>query len=168
MDRMLGEFLAFARGDSLEATVPVDPFSLAAGVAEDARRAGASVELLRVDENGGDAVPLRPLAVGRALQNLVGNAARHGTHVLLTVREGPRWLVFAVEDDGPGIPEADRARALQPFTRLDAARPSNPAGPGVGLGLTIALDVARSHGGTLELGESPGLGGLKATLRLPR
>ena len=123
---------------------------------------------MRVDENGGDAVPLRPLAVGRALQNLVGNAARHGSHVVLTVREAPRWLTFVVEDDGPGIPEAERARALQPFTRLDAARPSDPAGPGVGLGLTIALDVARSHGGTLELGESPGLGGLKATLRLPR
>jgi two-component system osmolarity sensor histidine kinase EnvZ len=165
---MLGEFLAFARGDSLEETVPVDPFALASGVAEDARRAGASVELVRVDENGGDTVPLRPLAVGRALQNLVANGARHGTHVLLTVRVGPRWLAFAVEDDGPGIPEAERARALQPFTRLDAARPSDPAGPGVGLGLTIALDVARSHGGTLELAESPGLGGLKATLRLPR
>ena len=168
MERMLGEFLAFARGDSLEETVPADPFALAAGVAENARRTGASVELVQVDENGGGLVPLRPLAVARALQNLVANAARHGSHVLLTVRSGSRWLAFVVEDDGPGIPEAERARALQPFTRLDAARPSDPAGPGVGLGLTIALDVARSHGGTLELGESPGLGGLKATLRLPR
>ena len=168
MERMLGEFLAFARGDSLEETVPADPFALAAGVAENARRTGASVELVQVDENGGGPVPLRRLAVARALQNLVANAARHGSHVLLTVRTGPRWLSFVVEDDGPGIPEAERARALQPFTRLDAARPSDPAGPGVGLGLTIALDVARSHGGTLELGESPGLGGLKATLRLPR
>ena len=168
MDRMLGEFLAFARGDSLEETLPVDPFALAAGVAEDARRTGAEVELARVEENGGGLVPLRPMAVTRALQNLVGNAARHGSHLVVTVRSGQRWLTFVVEDDGAGIPEADRARALQPFTRLDAARPSDPAGPGVGLGLSIALDVARSHGGTLELGESPGLGGLKATLRLPR
>ena len=72
-----------------------------------------------------------------------------------------------VEDDGPGIPEADRARALQPFTRLDAARTPD-AGASVGLGLSIALDVARSHGGSLELGDSPELGGLRATLRLPR
>jgi len=83
------------------------------------------------------------------------------------VRLGARALTCVVEDDGPGIPEADRARALQPFTRLDAARRSNPAG-NVGLGLSIALDVARSHGGSLELGESAELGGLKATLRIPR
>jgi two-component system osmolarity sensor histidine kinase EnvZ len=168
MDRMIGEFLAFARGDSLEETAATDPFALAARVADDARRAGAEVELVRIDEDGGGTMPLRPLSVARALQNLVGNASRHGRHVVLTVRVGQRWLAFVVEDDGPGIPEPARARALQPFTRLDAARPSNPAGAGVGLGLTIALDVARSHGGTLELGESPGLGGLKATLRLPR
>ena len=72
-----------------------------------------------------------------------------------------------VEDDGPGIPEADRARALQPFTRLEAARPQTSGGS-VGLGLSIAMDVARSHGGSLELGESGELGGLRATLRLPR
>ena len=76
-----------------------------------------------------------------------------------------KWLVYVVEDDGPGIPEADRARALQPFTRLDAARPQT-AGASVGLGLSIAMDVARSHGGSLELGESTELGGLRATLRL--
>lgn len=169
MERMLGAFLAFARGDGLEETVPVDPFALAAGVAEDARRAGARVELVAVDEDGGGPVPLRRLAVGRALQNLVGNAAHHGETVLLTVRLGPRWLAFVVEDDGPGIPEAERARALQPFTRLDSARASDPdGGPGVGLGLAIARDVAASHGGTLDLGESAALGGLRATLRLPR
>jgi two-component system osmolarity sensor histidine kinase EnvZ len=87
--------------------------------------------------------------------------------VALTVRLGARSLAYVVEDDGPGIPEADRARALQPFTRLDAARDPN-AGGGVGLGLSIAMDVARSHGGSLELGDSAELGGLKATLRLPR
>ena len=99
--------------------------------------------------------------------NLVGNAARHGSRVLLTVRLSGKWLAFVVEDDGPGIPEADRARAVQPFTRLEAARPQTDGGS-VGLGLSIAMDVARSHGGTLELGESPELGGLRATFRVPR
>ena len=85
----------------------------------------------------------------------------------LNVRLTARTLVFAVEDDGPGIPEADRARALAPFARLDAARNLDTGG-NVGLGLAIALDIARSHGGSLELGDSAALGGLKATLRLPR
>jgi two-component system osmolarity sensor histidine kinase EnvZ len=172
MERMLGAFLAFARGDGLEETVPTDPFALAEEIADDARRTGAAIRVVAVDESERGPiqpalVPLRPGAVARAVQNLVGNAAEHGRSVLLTVRLGARALTCVVEDDGPGIPEADRARALQPFTRLDAARRSNPAG-NVGLGLSIALDVARSHGGSLELGESAELGGLKATLRIPR
>ena len=155
MERMLGAFLAFARGDGLEETVPTDPFALAEEIADDARRTGAAIRVVAVDESERGAVqpalvPLRPGAVARAVQNLVGNAAEHGRSVLLTVRLGARALTCVVEDDGPGIPEADRARALQPFTRLDAARRSNPAG-NVGLGLSIALDVARSHGGSLEL-----------------
>ncbi len=168
MDRMLGEFLAFARGDSLEATEPTDPFALAAGIADNARRAGASVELSQRDEAPGDRlVEMRPGAVGRALENLVGNAARHGKRVELCVRLRPKALEFIVEDDGPGIAPEDRARALAPFTRLDAAR-NQDAGGNVGLGLSIAMDVARSHGGSLELGDSPELGGLRAILRLPR
>lgn len=168
MDRMLGEFLAFARGDSLEATEPTDPFALAAGIADNARRAGASVELSQRDEAPGDRlVEMRPGAVGRALENLVGNAARHGNRVELCVRLRPKALEFIVEDDGPGIAPEDRARALAPFTRLDAAR-NQDAGGNVGLGLSIAMDVARSHGGSLELGDSPELGGLRAILRLPR
>jgi two-component system osmolarity sensor histidine kinase EnvZ len=168
MERMLGEFLAFARGDSLEETLPTDPFALAERVAEDARRGGAEVRLLRAGESVRDpTVPLRAGAVARALTNLVGNAARHGSRVLVTVRLSGKWLAFVVEDDGPGIPEADRARAVQPFTRLEAARPQTDGGS-VGLGLSIAMDVARSHGGTLELGESPELGGLRATFRVPR
>jgi two-component system osmolarity sensor histidine kinase EnvZ len=169
MERMLGEFLAFARGDSREETVAADPFALAEGVAEDARRAGAEVTLARAGNGGGaPTVPLRPGAVTRALANLVGNAARHGSRVLLTVRLSEKWLAFVVEDDGPGIPEADRARAVQPFTRLDEARRQDDGGGSVGLGLSIAMDVARSHGGSLELGESAELGGLRATLRMPR
>ena len=168
MERMLGEFLAFARGDSLEETVDTEPFALAESVAEDARRAGADVSLVGDGAAlGGPTVPLRAGAVARALHNLVGNAARHGSRVLLSVRLSDKWLAFVVEDDGPGIPEADRARALQPFIRLDAARPQTEGGS-VGLGLSIAMDVARSHGGSLDLGTSPQLGGLRATLRLPR
>ena len=168
MDRMLGEFLAFARGGSTEAAAPADPFALARDIVGDARRAGAEIELMEECESPGDRrVEMRVEALRRAVQNLVANAQHHGRRVRVSVRLGPRYLTFAVEDDGPGIPEADRIRALQPFTRLDTAR-SQEAHGNVGLGLSIALDTARSHGGTLELGDSDDLGGLRAVLRLPR
>jgi two-component system, OmpR family, osmolarity sensor histidine kinase EnvZ len=77
-----------------------------------------------------------------------------------------RALRLTVEDDGPGIPKDRRDEALAPFVRLDAARDPNRGG-GAGLGLTIAADIARSHGGTLRLGDSD-LGGLKAELVLAR
>lgn len=166
MERMLGEFLAFARGDSLEATAPTDPSELADRVVEAARRAGTHVRLDAAEVPPNTLVPMRAGAVSRALTNLVGNAARHGSEVLISIRLAPRTLTFVVEDDGPGIAEKDRSRALQPFARLNEARTQSEGN--VGLGLSIALDIARSHGGTLELGDSAELGGLKATLRLPR
>jgi two-component system osmolarity sensor histidine kinase EnvZ len=168
MERMLSEFLDFARGDSTEETQPTDPFELAREIVADVQRAGGMVEFVETNETpNAKLIPMRPLAVGRALQNLIGNAVRHGKHARLGVRLLPRSLSFTVEDDGPGIPEANRAFALQPFARLDSARNLDDGGS-VGLGLTIALDIARSHGGGLELGESADLGGLKAVLRIPR
>ncbi|HXV92269.1 MAG TPA: ATP-binding protein, partial [Pseudonocardia sp.] len=156
---------AFARGDSLEETVPVDPFALAAGVAEDARRTGASVELLRVDENGGDAVPLRPLAVGRALQNLVANAARHARSLVqVAVLPAGRWVRLVVDDDGPGIPPEDRLRVFDRFTRLspDAA----PESGGAGLGLALVAALVQGRGGTVSAGESHS-GGARLDVRWP-
>ena len=170
MERMLAEFLAFARGDSLEETVADRPLR-----ARRRRRRGRPprrhrdrARLRRRDPPRRPACRFAPAPSRARVQNLVGNAAR-ARHAAWRSPCGspPRALAFVVEDDGPGIPEAERARALQPFTRLDAAR-NQDAGGSVGLGLTIALDVARSHGGSLELGESADLGGLKATLRLPR
>ena len=78
-----------------------------------------------------------------------------------------RSLRFEVEDDGPGIPKDRRDEAVRPFSRLDDARDPNRGG-GVGLGLAITADIARSHGGTLRLGESDRLGGLKAEIVLAR
>jgi two-component system osmolarity sensor histidine kinase EnvZ len=168
MERMINEFLAFARGIAAEEPAPADPFRLAEDIAEDARRAGATIELVAENDTPDDPmVAMRTSAVTRALDNLVGNATRHGDRMRLTTRLGPRLLSFIVEDDGPGIPEEERSLAMQPFTRLDAAR-NQDAGANAGLGLTIAMDIARSHGGGLDLADSADLGGLKATLRLPR
>jgi len=87
--------------------------------------------------------------------------------VRLTVSVKPRTLAYVVEDDGPGIAETDRREAIQAFSRLDQARNQND-GAGVGLGLAITKDIARAHGGSLTLERSETLGGLKATLNLPR
>jgi two-component system osmolarity sensor histidine kinase EnvZ len=168
MERMLGEFLAFARGDGLEPTVATNPFALAAEIVESAHRAGVTVTLHESNETPGEPlVQMRAGAVTRAAENLIGNAARYGSQVVLRVRLRPKGLDLVVEDDGPGIPPEDRARAMTPFARLDPARTQDQDG-NVGLGLSIALDVARSHGGNLELGESEELGGLRASFRIPR
>jgi two-component system osmolarity sensor histidine kinase EnvZ len=107
------------------------------------------------------------MAVGRALDNLIGNAVRYGTRAEVSLYLTERAARFVVEDDGPGIPAQQREEALRPFTRLDAAR-NQDRGTGVGLGLSIAADVARQHGGTLRLGASERLGGLKAELVIAR
>ena len=168
MTRMLDAFLAFARGDTLEESTPTDPFALAQEAVDLARRAGSVITLVPPAGTAPDAhVTMRPMGVSRALQNLVANGARHGTKVTVQVRLLPKTLDFVVEDDGPGIAPEDRIRAGQPFTRLDIAR-NQDHGDGMGLGLSIAADVARSHGGSLELGESTDLGGLRAILRIPR
>jgi two-component system osmolarity sensor histidine kinase EnvZ len=167
MERMLDGFLAFARGDATEAPQPVDPVALAETVAANARRAGLRVELLPPSLPPGARPVLRRDAVVRALENLLGNAGRFGTRAELSLEADARHIVFAVEDDGPGIPSERRDEALRPFTRLDAARDPNRGG-GVGLGLAIAADIARSHGGTLRLADGRRLPGLRAELVLAR
>ena len=168
MEKMLGEFLSFAKGDQSEETETVDPFTLAHELAEGARRDNTAIEVLsESDEMGPVLVPMRETAIKRAVQNLVVNAGRYGQNVRLTVSVKPRTLAYVVEDDGPGIAETDRREAIQAFSRLDQARNQND-GAGVGLGLAITKDIARAHGGSLTLERSETLGGLKATLNLPR
>lgn len=172
MEALVDRFLDFARGAAAENPEPVD---LAALVAARVARGGSRVV--------GEVAPgpvmaaLRPQLMTRAVDNLIGNALRYGGRARVALRaEGDR-LVIEVEDTGPGIPEADRERATQPFVRLDPARgsrtgggPEGQAGGGAGLGLAIVTEALRSHGGRLELdqGSTPGFGGLCARLILPR
>ncbi|MEO8243539.1 MAG: ATP-binding protein [bacterium] len=165
MVRLVDEFLAFARGDAMEETTDADPAELVAQVVDKARRSGLPVSLAAC--SGAGRVRMRPQAVVRAMDNLVGNAVRYGNRALVSYAFTDRSLRLTVEDDGPGIPKSKREEALMPFTRLDDARDPNHGG-GVGLGLSIAADIARSHGGSLRLGESKALGGLKADLVLAR
>ncbi len=163
MERMVDEFLAFVRGDAMEGSELSDAVALVEGVIE---RAGHGARLIAV-EGTPEPVAMRRQAIVRAVDNLVANAQRFATRVELRVIFQDRSLRILVEDDGPGIPPTRREEALRPFTRLDASRDPN-GGAGVGLGLSIASDVALSHGGTLRLGQSEGLGGLKVELVIAR
>lgn len=166
MERLVDEFLAFAREEALEEWAEVDPVALAEGAVARAARLGRAVESGAMV--GGRTAALRPASVARALDNLIANALRYGTRARLSLMAEAEEITFLVEDDGPGIAAADRAAALQPFVRLDAARDPNRGAGGAGLGLAIAADIARAHGGALVLSESAALGGLCAALRLAR
>jgi two-component system osmolarity sensor histidine kinase EnvZ len=162
MEHMIDEYLAFARGQGGEAVEVVGLRRLIEEVSEGAERAGASVEVAADPELS---VPVRPNALKRALSNLVMNAAVYGERVKVAARAAPSGGVeILVDDDGPGIPPDSYEDAFKPFSRLDEARNQNVKG--VGLGLAIARDVARGHGGDVTLDRSP-LGGLRAVVRLP-
>lgn len=165
MEQMIAGFLDYARSDREEEFAPVDLPELVQQVVEDAARTGRGVSV----EVGGapEVLHLRPLAIRRALGNLVANALRHGDKVLITLDFAPAQIRIAVEDDGPGIAADQMEEAMQPFVRLDHARNQN-RGAGVGLGLAIVADIARAHGGVLRLERSERLGGLRAELLLPR
>lgn len=163
MERLVSAFLDFARADEADTVTPSDPARILRDAVIDAARIGLA-ELGQVDDPG--AVALRPMAVRRALDNLLGNALRHGNRARASLIVCRKTVRFAVEDDGPGISADQREEAIRPFVRLDPSR-NQDRGPGVGLGLAIVADVARTHGGRLELDKSADLGGLKAQLILP-
>jgi two-component system osmolarity sensor histidine kinase EnvZ len=155
MEGMVSGYLAFARGEGAEQAEPVNLSAVLEEVAAGARRAGAAVEL---DVPPALTLSLRANAVRRALTNLVDNARRHAHHVALAAIPQGRMVFVTVDDDGPGIPPERRESVFRPFE-------SGAAG-GTGLGLTIARDIVRAHGGEISLEDSP-LGGLRARVRLP-
>ena len=161
METMVEEYLAFARGESTEAVVTRNIGTILAEVAAGARREGANIS---VSQDGDLSMPVRPDAFRRGVTNLVGNAIRYADHVNIQSRRDHDVVEILIDDDGPGIPPEEREEVFKPFYRLDGSR--NPETGGTGLGLTIAKDVIRSHGGELRLEESPE-GGVRARLRLP-
>jgi two-component system osmolarity sensor histidine kinase EnvZ len=155
MERMVGGYLAFARGEGTEQAEPVDLSAVLEEVAAGARRSGADVA---VEAPPALTLLLRANAVRRAITNLVDNARRHAHRVVLAAIRQGRIVFVTVDDDGPGIPPERRESVFRPFE-------SDSTG-GTGLGLTIARDIVRAHGGEIVLEDSP-LGGLRARIRLP-
>ena len=161
MEHMVEGYLAFARGEGFETPKPTNIAHILGDVVVSAKRRGTEVDF---HTDGQFVVRIRQNAFKRCINNLLDNADRHATHV--SIRTGKRGdaIEITVDDDGPGIPKHLRDEAFKPFFRLDESR--NPETGGVGLGLTIARDIIRGHGGDIILGDSPS-GGLRARLTLP-
>ena len=160
MDRLIGVYLAFARGEGVEQPEETDLAALLRGVVAQQARGGAAIPFEGPETL---VMELRAGAMRRSFGNLLHNARKHAARVTVTLTEQPRgqngiWADISIDDDGPGIPEAAREDAFKPFTSL--------SGGSTGLGLAIARDIARAHGGDVFLEDSP-LGGLRARIRVP-
>ncbi len=164
MERMLNEYLEFARGEGSDAVEQADLAVLAEEAVANAVRAHGAGERVKLGSVEDLTIAVRRHALMRCLTNLIDNALKYGRHAEISVKRTGRSVELAVDDDGPGIAEDRREEAFRPFHRLDEGR--NLQAGGVGLGLTIARDIARSHGGDVLLQQSA-KGGLRAVIRLP-
>jgi two-component system, OmpR family, osmolarity sensor histidine kinase EnvZ len=162
MEGMLDDYLAFSRGEGGEKSALADLGALVRDAAEAARRARQGELNLVIPD--GVLVTVKKKALRRCVTNLIDNALKHGSMATVSLDLGARFAAIHVDDDGPGIPDTLREEAFRPFRRLDEGR--NLQIGGVGLGLSIARDIARAHGGDLTLSDSP-QGGLRATISLP-
>jgi two-component system osmolarity sensor histidine kinase EnvZ len=164
MQHMLEDYLAFARGDGGEAAAATNVCELLEEVNEEAMHFGTPIEIRMRHPDRDLVLPLKRQAFKRAVTNLVINSARFGDYVVIRAGADGEWLRIDIDDDGPGIPPAERENVFRPFYRLGNGR--NQDTGNTGLGLAIARDIARSHGGDIALSESS-MGGLRATVRVP-
>jgi signal transduction histidine kinase len=163
MEAMVSATLAFMRaGADRESTAPIDVMALLESIQTDMLELGQAVDVA-----GATLAPYRgqPVALKRALINVIENAVKYGQRAHVRVEDAASALRILVADDGPGIPPAELEQVFEPFYRLEASR-SRDSG-GVGLGLAIARSITRAHGGDLTL-RNRNQGGLEAVLTLPR
>lgn len=168
MDELIDASLAVVREQSTGAEPALlDLGALLQSLTDDLTEQGLPVVL---DGDGGTALAVRvrahPASLRRVMDNLVGNALRHGGVARLGCRWVDGWAEVTVDDDGPGIPPEQLERVFQPWVRLPEGTGASGSGSGSGLGLAIARDLTQREGGTLTLSNRPE-GGLRASLRLP-
>jgi two-component system osmolarity sensor histidine kinase EnvZ len=163
MDAIIAQFLDYARGEDEEMTSERDPNALLEAVARHFAVIQRPVTLCVAEKL--PLLPMKPHAVSRALNNLIGNAWKYGAPpITLSAVARDAWLELSVSDCGPGIPASEVERLKRPFTRLESARSE---ASGTGLGFAIVERVAAAHGGSFELASGADGTGLRATLRLP-
>jgi signal transduction histidine kinase len=164
METMIKETLALAREDANpEPRAKLDLARLLADSVE-----GLDPVTLEIDPalaKGAATMEAQPIALKRAVTNLVENAVVYGQRARIGLTETPKDFEIRIEDEGPGIPEVELDRVFRPFYRLEASR--NRESGGAGLGLAIARSVIRAQGGDIVLQNLPGVG-LRATISLPK
>lgn len=162
MQKMLEGYIDFARGDADEGNEAIN-------ILEVLQRHNMEKDLLEksytIDCSPDTIIKFKPNAFSRLIANLVSNAFRYSSTIIVKVKEGNERITLTIDDDGPGVPEDMREEVFKPFMRLDEAR--NLDESGTGLGLSISRDIARNHGGDINLYDSP-LGGLRAIVVLPK
>lgn len=159
MTEIIDTTLGYLRGDEQpEATYLLDIGALVNSLAEDAG------DVITVSGNARP-IRLQPLSIRRCLNNLIGNALRYGERAAINISETDEEILIAIHDEGPGIPEDKLETVFTPFYRIDASRSRHTGG--IGLGLSIARDMAGKQGGKITLKNAPE-GGLVATLALPK
>jgi two-component system osmolarity sensor histidine kinase EnvZ len=161
MERMIKDYLNFASNESVEKTSMIDLMELLKIITGKFLRNKATIDL-NCEESL--FLPLRPLAISRCLTNLIDNATRYATNVSIHSERHKNIIEIIIDDNGTGIHAEHREIVFNNFVRLEESRNSKTGG--IGLGLTIARDVARSHGGDILLEDSP-FGGLRVKLQLP-
>jgi len=163
MESMIESTLAFARDDAeKEEPRVVDLAALVESICDDLADAGRPVAFQDVPALK---YRCRPLGLKRAVSNIVDNAVKYGGNARVRLSADPTAVEIVVDDDGPGIPEAELKEVFAPFYRLERSR-SRETG-GAGLGLSLARTVVHAHGGEITLSNRPG-GGLRAIIQLPR
>lgn len=162
MEKMIEGYLTFARGESDEAPEMADLKSILERIIAKWKRQGNDVQ--ETLPQGRMMIKLRPLAIERAVGNVISNACKYAKHVWIAAYEQSEAFEICIDDDGPGIPEELREEVFRPFFRVEKSR--NKKTGGVGLGLSIAQDIVHSHGGEIFL-EDSNRGGLRVVIRLP-
>ena len=163
MEKMLDGYLAFVSGEGGEKSGFIDINEMITGIINKYRKNANA--MIRFSTNYDvSAIQGREQALRRAITNIIENAFHYGKEIAVAITSDEKRLEITVDDDGPGIPEDKRDEVFKAFYRMDSSR--NKETGGVGLGLAIAKDIVVSHGGSIELAESP-LGGLRAVISLP-
>ena len=159
MEKMLNEYLEFSRHQKNEETEIVNLNNMIKDLV--AKYENKKIDIF-VEENL--KINIRPNSIKRCLSNLLDNGLSYGKKIQINAKKTISNVMLIVDDDGPGIPENEYQNVMKPFYRIDKSRGLNKSG--VGLGLSIANDIIRSHGGSISLGEAP-TGGLRVKISLP-
>ena len=159
MEKMLNEYLEFSRHQKNEETESVNLNNLIQEIIK--KYEGKKISTL-LEEN--IEINIRSNAIRRCLINLIDNGLSYGEKVEINTKKTIDDVLIVIDDNGPGIPEKEYQNVMKPFYRIDKSRSQNKSG--VGLGLSIANDIIRSHGGNISLEKSPS-SGLRVKVSLP-